>query len=163
MERLDGAGLQEVPEEARSLTSRAACCQSAIRRVESPLCCSHARQGLTSRHGFTPKRVNRVNPVTTSHAQQHPNGSPQDLLSGALGIQPLACWPHCPYTTKIEATAAEKGWHRNYGKANNGCGDAPCSTRGAVVPLPALFTRSCCFHHALSTTSSATRATKSLQ
>jgi len=27
---------------------------------------------------------------------------------------------------------------------------------------PALFTRSCCFHHALSTTSSATRATKSL-
>jgi hypothetical protein len=28
---------------------------------------------------------------------------------------------------------------------------------------PALFTRSCCFHHALSTTSSATRATKSLQ
>jgi hypothetical protein len=52
MERLDGAGLQEVPKEARSLTSRAACCQSAIRRVESPLCCSHARQGLTSRHGF---------------------------------------------------------------------------------------------------------------
>src|SRR5208282_2127237 len=55
MERLDGAGLQEVPEEARSLTSRTACCQSAIRRVESPLCRSHARQGLTSRHGFTPK------------------------------------------------------------------------------------------------------------
>jgi hypothetical protein len=51
MERLDGAGLQEVPEEARNLTSRAACCRSAIRRVESPLCCSHARQGLTSRHG----------------------------------------------------------------------------------------------------------------
>jgi hypothetical protein len=60
MERLDGAGLQEVPEEARSLTSRAAYCQSAIRGVESPLCCSHARQGLTSRHRFTPKRVNRV-------------------------------------------------------------------------------------------------------
>src|SRR5208282_1676903 len=35
--------------------SRTACCQSAIRRVESPLCRSHARQGLTSRHGFTPK------------------------------------------------------------------------------------------------------------
>jgi hypothetical protein len=32
----------------------------------------------------------------------------------------------------------------------------------AVVPLPALFTRSCCFHQELSTTSSATRATKSL-
>src|SRR5690348_16153235 len=33
----------------------------------------------------------------------------------------------------------------------------------AGFPLPALFTRSCCFHHSLSTTSSATRATKSLQ
>jgi hypothetical protein len=54
MDRLDGTGLQEVPKEARSLTSRAACCQSAIRRVESPLCRSHARQGLTSRHGSLP-------------------------------------------------------------------------------------------------------------
>jgi len=34
--------------------------------------------------------------------------------------------------------------------------------REATFLLPALFTRSCCFHHALSTTSSATRATKSL-
>jgi hypothetical protein len=34
---------------------------------------------------------------------------------------------------------------------------------GPVVLLPALFTRSCCFHQELSTTSSATRATKSLQ
>ncbi len=33
----------------------------------------------------------------------------------------------------------------------------------AGFPLPALFARSCCFHHSLSTTSSATRATKSLQ
>ena len=32
----------------------------------------------------------------------------------------------------------------------------------AGVRLPALFTRSCCFHHAPSTTSSATRATKLL-
>jgi hypothetical protein len=47
-----------------------ACCQSAIRRVESPLCCSHARQGLTSTHGFTPKRVNRVSRhirITVAH------------------------------------------------------------------------------------------------
>src|SRR5271170_995084 len=42
MERLDGAGSQEVPKEARSLTSRAACCQNTIRRVESPLCCSRS-------------------------------------------------------------------------------------------------------------------------
>jgi len=33
----------------------------------------------------------------------------------------------------------------------------------AGLPLPALFTRSCYFHQELSTTSSATRATKSLQ
>jgi len=32
----------------------------------------------------------------------------------------------------------------------------------AGLLLPAFFTRSCCFHHELSTTSSATRATKSL-
>jgi hypothetical protein len=39
----------------------------------------------------------------------------------------------------------------------------PHSDERAVFLLPALFTRSCCFHHELSTTSSATRATKSLQ
>jgi hypothetical protein len=33
----------------------------------------------------------------------------------------------------------------------------------AGLPLPALFTRSCYFHQELSTTSSATRATKLLQ
>src|SRR6202051_2166385 len=66
-------------------------------------------------------------------------------------------------TGKTEATAAEKGWHRNYAKANNGCRDAPSFDARAVVLLPALFTRSCCFHQELSTTSSATRATKSLQ
>jgi hypothetical protein len=66
-------------------------------------------------------------------------------------------------TAKTEATAAEKGWHRNYGKANNGCRDAPSFDGRAVVPLPALFTRSWCLHRELSTTSSATRATKSLQ
>ena len=85
MERLDGAGLQEVPEEARSLTSRAACCQSAIRRVESPLCCSHARQGLTSRHGVTPKRVNRVNPVTTRMPSNIRTTVPKTTVRGSRG------------------------------------------------------------------------------
>jgi hypothetical protein len=83
MERLDGAGLQEVPEEARSLTSRAACCQSAIRRVESPLCGSHARQGLTSKHGFTPKRVNRVNPATTRVPSNIRTAVPKTTVRGA--------------------------------------------------------------------------------
>ncbi|SRR5216684_6186096 len=83
MERLDGAGLQEVPEEARSLTSRAAGCQSAIRRVESPLCFSHARQGLTSRHGFTPKRVNRVNAVTTRTPSNIRTAVPKTTVRGA--------------------------------------------------------------------------------
>jgi len=66
-------------------------------------------------------------------------------------------------TAKTEATAAEKSWHRNCAKANNGCRDAPSFDERAVVLLPALFTRSCCLHQELSTTSSATRATKSLQ
>lgn len=83
MERLDGAGLQEVPKEARSLTSRAACCQSAIRRVESPLCCSHARQGLTSRHAVTPKRVNRVTPVTTRTPSNIRTAVPKPNVRGA--------------------------------------------------------------------------------
>ena len=85
MERLDGAGLQEVPEEARNLTSRAACCQSAIRRVESPLCCSHARQSLTSRHGVTPKRVNRVNPVTTRMPSNIRTTVPKTTVRGSRG------------------------------------------------------------------------------
>src|ERR1700683_2297017 len=139
MERLDGAGLQEVPEEARSLASRAACCQSAIRRIESPLCCSHARQGLTSKHGFHSPTGESGKPGNNKNAQQHPNGSPQDPLSGALGIQPLACGPHCPYTAKTEATAAEKGWHSNYAKANNGCRDAPSFDERAVVPQSRTF------------------------
>ena len=83
MERLDGTGLQEVPEEAWSLTSRAACCQSAIRRVESPVCCSHARQGLTSSYGFTPKRVNRVNPVTTRMPSNIRTAVPKTTVRGA--------------------------------------------------------------------------------
>ena len=66
-------------------------------------------------------------------------------------------------TAKTEATAAEKGWHRNYAEANNRCSDAPSFDERAIVLLPALFTRSCCLHQELSTTSSATRATKSLQ
>jgi hypothetical protein len=53
--------------------------------------------------------------------------------------------------------------YRNYAKANNGCRDTPLSMTRLLFCCPALFTRSCCFHHALSTTSSATRATKSLQ
>jgi hypothetical protein len=39
--------------------------------------------------------------------------------------------------------------------------DGPHSMRGQFL-APALFSRSCCFHQELSTTSSATRATKSL-
>jgi len=85
-------------------------------------------------------------PGDDKNAQQHPNGSPPRPLSGVLRIQPLACWPHCPYTAKTEATAAEKGWHRNYAKADNGCRDAPSFDERAVVLLPALFTRSCRFH-----------------
>jgi hypothetical protein len=66
-------------------------------------------------------------------------------------------------TVKTEATAAEKDWHRKYTNANNGCRDAPLSMTRLLFRGPALFTRSCRFHYALSTTSSATRATKSLQ
>ena len=57
---------------------------------------------------------------------------------------------------RLKRLLRKKGWHRNYAKANNGCRDAPSFDERAVVPLPALFTRSCCFHHELSTTSSAT-------
>jgi hypothetical protein len=45
---------------------------------------------------------------------------------------------------RLKATAAEKGWHRNYAKANNGCRDAPSFDGRPFVLLPALFTRSCC-------------------
>jgi hypothetical protein len=77
-------------------------------------------------------------------------------------LQAAGSFERVETTVKTEATAAEKGWHRNYAKANNGCRDAPSFDESVVFPLPALFTRSCCFHHALSTTSSATRATRSL-
>jgi hypothetical protein len=52
-------------------------------------------------------------------------------------------------------------WHRNAHSRITLPG-APSSMTEATFLLPALFTRSCCFHHALTTTSSATRATKSL-
>ena len=68
-----------------------------------------------------------------------------------------------PATTQIhrmQSKARNQVGHRNY--ANDGCRDASSFDERAVALLPALFTRSCCFHHALSTTSSATRATKSL-
>jgi hypothetical protein len=63
----------------------------------------------------------------------------------------------------MQSKARKPGWYTTYAKANNGRRDAPSFKEKAVVPLPALFTRSCCFHQKLSTTSSATRATKSLQ
>jgi hypothetical protein len=63
---------------------------------------------------------------------------------------------------RLKRLLRKKGWHRNYAKANNGCRDAPLSMTKLLFRCPALFTRSCRFHHALSTTSSATRATKSL-
>jgi hypothetical protein len=62
-----------------------------------------------------------------------------------------------------EAITADTRLAQKLAKSNNGCRDAPAFDERAVVPLPALFTRSCGFHHVLSTTSSATRATKSLQ
>ena len=64
---------------------------------------------------------------------------------------------------RMQSKARKPGWYTTYAKANNGRRDAPSFKEKAVVPLPALFTRSCCFHQKLSTTSSATRATKSLQ
>jgi hypothetical protein len=79
----------------------------------------------------------------------------------------MSNWGTNPPRNEADRQNAEQGekpgWHTNYAKANNGRRDAPSFNEKAVVPLPALFTRSCCFHHALSTTSSATRATKSLQ
>jgi hypothetical protein len=57
----------------------------------------------------------------------------------------------------MQSKARKPGWYTNYAKANNGRRDAPSFKEKAVVPLPALFTRTCCFHHTLSTTSSATR------
>jgi hypothetical protein len=62
-----------------------------------------------------------------------------------------------------EAIAADTRLAQKLAKSNNGCRDASSFDGRAVVLLPALFTRSCCFHQKLSTTSSATRATKSLQ
>ena len=41
------------------------------------------------------KRVNRANPVTTRMPSNIRTAVPKTTV-GALGIQPLACWPHCP-------------------------------------------------------------------
>jgi hypothetical protein len=54
-----------------------------------------------------------------------------------------------PFARITSSAAMVSGWIKNRNRT--------------IVPLPALFTRSFYFHHSLSTTSSATRATKSLQ
>lgn len=92
MERLDGAGLQEVPKEARSLTSRAACCQSAIRRVESPLRCSHASQGHFNRGRLRPALCFEMATVTFEPEKEfetlieYEDGDGGALISGAIDI-----------------------------------------------------------------------------
>lgn len=45
--RVDRAGVSEIRETARSLASRDAYCQNAIRRIEPTLRGSYAQQGLT--------------------------------------------------------------------------------------------------------------------
>jgi hypothetical protein len=120
----------------------------------------HGASSLLSRWPGPPERLHRAIAGTEKVliiARMMRGYTLLDLKTQAGRVIFVSC-----SNVKSAGPRRETSWHRNYAKANNGRRDARHSMRRQVFPPPALFTRSCYFHHELSTTSSATRATKSL-
>jgi YD repeat-containing protein len=127
-----------------------------------------APDGSISTYGYD--TLNRLNGLANSWAGSF--GFSYDALSRRTQLtRPNGVNTNYSYDGVVApAVGAAPGGREHAGRGElyvrcggkSGCRDAPSFDERAVVPLPALFTRSCCFHHALSTTSSATRATKSL-
>jgi hypothetical protein len=79
--------------------------------------------------------------VASPEVSLHPQSEERSWQANLRFLKEVLGQPSSPEHAIPKAVLA------NYAKTNNACRDAPSFDERAVVPQPALFTRSCCFHH----------------